>query len=280
MPHSLKAAALLSIALHILLFNLFTRVRLSSSPIAQPIAIEFKDSTGVDVSRAASRSPPASRAKALPLKSLIPRLALNPPAHQDFTRDPDESTASMPSPGGTGSGELSAPESRFIMTLWRMVDQYVEENPFLSEYNQTGKVTLRFDIDEQGQISNLRASTDSRVLKVIAARALRKAVVNETGDVRFPPKKMSIVADFHWTSYEMCRTRRGHSGNTLSFCHYAENKRKKFSSGERIGTWASAIYNYGPWAYEEIQKYNREERRRKAQFNPFRKYELDPDWNL
>lgn len=272
MSRPLKITLVVSLACHGLLFSLFGRFKDFSSGPRFEIAVEILES---DVGR--KRGAPSRRGRSpnLSLKALSSRFNLNPPTSQDFTQESSSSEE-----GGGDDGILSAGESRFINSLWRMVDQYIEENPFLSEYNQTGKVSLRFDIDEAGRLTQLQATAANRVLKVIATRAVRKAVLNETGDISFPPRKMSIRADFHWSSYEACRSLRGPSGRSLSFCHYAENKRKNFSAGERMGTWVGAIAQHGPWAYEEIQKYNRQERRRKSQFNPFRKYELDPDWNL
>lgn len=279
MFRTLSAAVFASLALHLFLLGFLSRPRIKPSDEPRAISVEFKDSVGVKgASKSPRRSRATKRAQAIPLSALVPRLMLKPPVNQDFTRDPDPIEES----GGSSSASagLTAQESRFITALWRMVDQSIEQNPFLSEYNQTGKVSMRFEIDEQGRLTKLQASAANRVLKVMAARAIRKAILNETGDIQFPPQKMSILADFNWASYEACQSLRGHSGNSLSFCHFAVNKRRKFSTGERVGTWAGAILNHGPWAYEEIQKYNRQESRRKSHFNPFRKYELDPDWNL
>jgi hypothetical protein len=89
-----------------------------------------------------------------------------------------------------------------------------------------------------------------------------------------------IQARFSWSGYRMCESLRGIRGRNLSFCHYAENKRKTFSAEERAVTYAKGILQNGPWAYEEIQKYRREERRRRSQFDPFEEYRRDPDWGL
>jgi hypothetical protein len=87
---------------------------------------------------------------------------------------------------------LSRPQVDFITTLWGQIDQAIEENPFLSEYNHTGHVFLRFEIDESGHLAprSLVAKAADRVLKVIAARAVRKAIRNERGELHFPGRRL------------------------------------------------------------------------------------------
>ncbi len=279
----------LSVLLHLSLgYLLLVRKNVLPEP-AQTVAVEFRERSLPSGSQVRSKSG-KSRATKIPLSKLVPRLAMNSSSQSDWTRDTrDEdfrqgltwTDSRAYDQGELSSAEgLSAAQSKFIKSIWRMIDQYIEENPFLSEYNHTGKVFLRFEVDEKGRLLSLQASAMDRVLKVIATRAVRKALRNETGDVHFPDRRMALHARFSWAGYQACNSLRGHQASFLSFCHYAENKRKSFSSGEKTAVWTGAIINHGPWAYEEIKKYRREESRRKSQFNPFRKYELDPDWNL
>lgn len=288
-------ALILSVIFHVLLvFSLLTGKAVQKE-VQQEIKLVYNEKSTHLLTRVRTRGGKSnlmvnSRLRTIPLSSLAPKLHLTPPAREDWTRDTREEdfrqrltwadSAAYEDGGPSAAQDLSAGQVDFIVSLWRMIDQYIEENPFLSEYAQTGRVFLRFDIDENGRLCSMQASAPNRVLKVIAARAVRKAVRNETGDVHFPAERMSVQARFSWSSYQSCQNLRGHRGRYLSFCHYAENKRKKFTGGERAATWAGAIYNNGPWAYEEIKKYNREESRRKSKFNPFEEYERDPDWNL
>lgn len=271
---------LYSVLLHLLVLWGARLKRPPRAPQApQEISIVYKEASGPLAGNGQSRTKQRI-ARAIPFAALVPKMRVKIQTEEDWTKDPDDGYQ-----GGVGAfqtGGQTRDQVRFVASLWRMIDQYIEENPFLSEYNHTGEVSLSFEVDEAAHLvpKSLSAKAMDRVLKVIAVRAVRKALVNETGDVQPPFKRTWIHARFNWSSYQSCQSRRGYNGNQLSFCHYAENKKKTFSAGEKTATWVGAIYNHGPWAYEEIQKYQREESRRKSQFNPFTKYELDPDWNL
>jgi len=267
-------ALLLSALLHaLILLSLFTPV---SHPLRRPeiVTVEYREGPRRKAEAKGARGR-GGKARGIPLSSLVPKIKWDPTAQTDWTADTEEENHDF-----SGAGTLTMGQVKYTGYLWRMIDSNIEENPFLSEYNHTGKVSLRFEIDEKGRLLSLSATAADRVLKVIAARAVRAAIRNEDGHLQLPPKRMWINANFSWSSYQACETLRGHSANNLSFCHYAENKRRKFTAGEKAGTWLGAIAVHGPWAYEAIQEYNRQERHRKDQFNPFRKYELDPDWNL
>jgi hypothetical protein len=176
---------------------------------------------------------------------------------------------------------MEMPEIRFVTSLYREIDKSIINSPFLSEYGHTGKVYLNFEVDPTGSLieSSLRAQADDPVLKVIASRAIRKALANQNGELALPRKKMSILTQFTWSDYQTCNHLRGGRKNQMSFCNYAEDKRKNFSTGERTATYLGAL-RYGFDAIDEIKKYRREEMHRKTQFNPFEEYERDPDWNL
>lgn len=178
-------------------------------------------------------------------------------------------------------GGLEMPEIRFVQSLWREIDKAIVNPPYLSEYGHFGKVYFVFDVSAEGQLveESIRVKAESRVLKVIAARAIRKAVLNINGELPKPRKLTKIFSTFSWTDYQTCTHLRGTGKNTLSFCNYAEDKRKRFTAGEKVATYLGAL-KYGFDAVDEIKKYNREEMRRNTQFNPFGEFERDPDWNL
>jgi hypothetical protein len=90
---------------------------------------------------------------------------------------------------------------------------------------------------------------------------------------------MTIYTQFAWTDLETCRSMKGSTKTSLSFCNYAEDKRKSFSGGEKAATYLGAL-KYGFDAVDEIKKYKREEMHRNSNFNPFEEFERDPDWNL
>ncbi|MGE0631282.1 MAG: hypothetical protein AB7O96_02665 [Pseudobdellovibrionaceae bacterium] len=176
---------------------------------------------------------------------------------------------------------MDSTKIRFIRALWRQIDNSIMESPYLSEYGHVGKVFFRFEVSEKGELieKSFKASAPDRILKVIAARAIRKALKNENKELALPPEKMTIHAQFSWEDYEACRQQRGHHQNYLSFCKYGENKWKSFSASEKAKTYLNSL-KYGLGAVEEIQKYNREQMRRESQFDPFQEYRRDPDYNL
>lgn len=141
--------------------------------------------------------------------------------------------------------------------------------------------TLRKEINRDGLLldSSLRACGADGVLKVLAVKAIRKALFNEHHEIRFPAEDQTFYAQFTWSDHETCKSLQGINKSFLSFCHYAENKAKTFSNGERASTYLKSL-KYGLGAIEEIKEYNREELHRKNQFDPFINLKNDPDWNL
>lgn len=269
-----RAAVLASIGVHspVLWLLFFVPQPRTASPNLPSVEVEFRQRANTKSNTATRGIPPPVR-----LNGLIPKLKLDPRRGSAWTMSGSLDEDTPVHQQLLGAGNLSREHSRFVQQLWLAVDRNIEENPFLSEYNRTGQVKMRLEFDARGRLVSLNATAVDRVLKVIAARAIRKALNDELPPTRRP---LRVYATFTWSSYGACTGLRGQSGSHLSFCHYAENKRRKFTTRERFGTWAGAILTHGPWAVEEIKKYNREERRRQDQFNPFRHYELDPDWNL
>lgn len=166
-----------------------------------------------------------------------------------------------------------------IQSLWSEVDKVIEHNPYLSEFGYTGTVSLRFELTNKGLIvdNSLRVDAKNPILKVIALRALRKALKNEKNELRLPPGNIVLTTQFTWSDYQTCRRLRGIYRKTLSFCNYAENKINDFTKSEKAMTYLKSL-SYGFGAMEEIEKYHREEFRKKAKFDPFEQYRRDPDW--
>tara|TARA_Y100001935_G_scaffold174858_1_gene144543 strand:+ start:2356 stop:3270 length:915 start_codon:yes stop_codon:yes gene_type:complete len=291
---------LFSAGVHVLLFSLFLNSKESSKVPKQTLQwIEIKSTpksvveAGKDLShskkvqeRQLKSTKNLSRSK-ISLKKLKSQFSFsNLKPGKTKSSDSEESSDWTNSKSYDGIGfvrnrKLTTRQISFAESLWRAIHRNIERNPYLSEYNHTGHVYFQFHV-ENGKIllKSLRASASDRVLKVIAARALRKAFANEHGDIYFPKKSMVINARFSWRSYKECETLEGIRGNFLSFCNYAENKRRSFTASERSDIWTKAILQHGFMAYEEIQKYNREENHRKFQFDPFEIYKQDPDWDL
>jgi hypothetical protein len=176
---------------------------------------------------------------------------------------------------------MAMPEIRFVRSLWREIDKSIVNNPYLSEYGHTGKAFFSFQVGTDGKLieNTLTAKSEDRVLKVIAARAIRKALQNQNGELSLPTENMTIYTQFAWSDLETCASMKGSSKNHLSFCNYAEDKRKNFSDSEKAATYLGAL-RYGFDAADEIKKYQREEMHRNSNFNPFEEFERDPDWNL
>ena len=190
----------------------------------------------------------------------------------------DES-ASGDYPEFDSAGGLSTQQLGFVSSLWNEVDKAIVNSPYLSEYGHTGKVFLKFEVTPDGKIadSTLRVDAQDPVLKVIALRAVRKALRNDKRELRLPPKNMKLTAQFAWANYDTCRRSKGTYRNSLSFCSYAENNLRNFTKKEKALTYLNALA-YGFGALEEIEKYNREEMHSQNKFDPFEEYRRDPDW--
>ncbi len=176
---------------------------------------------------------------------------------------------------------LQMHEIRFVQSLWHEIDRSIVDSPYLSEYGHTGRVQLKFEIGMDGKLieSTLKANADDRVLKVIAARAVRKALMNERGQMVVLGERIAIETRFAWLDYRTCASLNGAAKTSLSFCRYAEDKRKSFSNGEKAQAYLSSL-KYGFDAIDEIRKYKQEEMRRDTGFNPFQEFEKDRDWDL
>ncbi len=170
---------------------------------------------------------------------------------------------------------------RFIKSLWHEIDQSIVESQYLSEYGHVGKVALSFEISPEGHLveSHFRAQAEDPILKVVAARAVRRALQNKNQNLVLPKTFTQVEAQFAWASYEACSSLKGTQRNFLSFCKYGENKQKNFTNGEKALTYMNAI-KYGPGMFEEIKKYKRQQDHRKTQFDPFEEMRRDRDYNL
>lgn len=203
--------------------------------------------------------------------------------HKAFSRPADqfqnESKSANYYPEFDSAGGLSVTQIGSIKSLWNEVDKAIEDNPYLSEFGHTGSVLLRFEMTPEGKIADrtLRVEARNPILKVIALRALRKALRNEKQQLRLPPNNIVLTAQFTWSDYETCRSLKGTYRNSLNFCSYAENKLKNFSKKEKALTYLSSL-QYGFSAGDEIKKYNQEQSRHKNGFDPFEHYRRDPDW--
>lgn len=181
----------------------------------------------------------------------------------------------------TAYADIPMDEVRFLGSLWNQVNKSIVSPPFLSEYGQLGRIHFQFVVDGDGRLRNdsLRVRGENRILKVIAARALRKVIHEENHEMIKLGRPMKINAQFTWTHRRDCYNLQGVQKTFLSFCQHAENLRKTFSSGEKAATYLQAL-QYGTGAIEEIKKYRREEMRRNTGFDPFEDYRRDPDWDL
>ncbi len=181
--------------------------------------------------------------------------------------------------GMTDYNDISTPNVQFLQSFWQQVEINIENNPFLSEYGHVGTVFFQFNLNEKGELINetLKVSSMDSVLKVIAIRAIRKALLEQKFSL--PEKQVTLGMKFTWDSYETCPTLKGIHSYYLSFCHYAEYKMNRFTGTEKAQKYMSSLA-YGFGAIDEIKKYNQEEYRRNTRFDPFEKYKNDPDWYL
>jgi len=281
-----KRYLILSILAHGLLF---WGSSLLQEPASHNTAIEVAFTGAAKESAHSKISHAPSRVAKVPQKSIDFGMSTTNAITQAYVSPPNPGANqatdnSLDSSGGISFdpyGDLEMPEIRFVQSLWREIDKAIINPTYLSEYGHFGKVFFVFDVDPDGNLieSSIRVQAEDRVLKVIAARAIRKAVLNINGELPKPRHLTKISSTFVWSDYQTCKSHRGSGKNTLSFCNYAEDKRKRFTAGEKAATYVDAL-KYGFGAIEEIQKYNREEMRRNTQFNPFQEFERDPDWNL
>lgn len=176
---------------------------------------------------------------------------------------------------------MNMSQIKFIKSLYRQIDNSIIDSPYLSEYGHVGQVFLRFELSAEGKIieTTLNAKADDNILKVIAARAVRKAIKNDSQELVLPTQKVQIQTRFSWADKNACKDLKGIHQNYLSFCKYGEDKRKQFTSGEKASTYLSSLA-YGFGAIDEIKKYKNEEKRKKSNFDPFEEMRRDPDFNL
>lgn len=210
------------------------------------------------------------------LADLALKRAHHPVEKSTTPQEDDSAIAALDPFAGMPTGEI-----RFMKALWTEIDQSIADSPLLSEYNHTGAVQIRFRLDAFGKLvtGDLHACGEDPILKVLALRAIRRALKNENRRLDFSQSPGRLSARFSWADYAKCRRLRGVDRGGLSFCHYAENKRKDFSAGEKTATYLGAL-RYGFGAIEEIKKYRQEENRRRTEFDPFVELRRDPDWNI
>lgn len=176
---------------------------------------------------------------------------------------------------------VSSKQSLFLRTVWTEINDFIPEHPFLAEYGIIGTVSLSFEVDENGFLipDTLTAQTDQRILKVLAARSVRKSLKADNLDLVQPEKTTKIFARFEWTDQISCDQHQGINKNYLSFCRKSKGQRKTFSKAEKAAAYVSAL-QYGPEMFDVIKKYNQQENRKETKFDPFEDIKRDPDWNL
>lgn len=170
---------------------------------------------------------------------------------------------------------LSMSEIKIKKEFWKFINDNIERNDFLSEYNKIGKIHIRLNIDDQANnfANATKACGKDTILKVIALRAIKK-FYEKYHDLAIENKIKSLSFQFSWSNTENCKSLQGINGDYLSFCNYSELKRHTFTTGDKIYNYAAAL-QAGPDAYEVIKEYHRQEFRAKTEFNPFESYERD-----
>lgn len=176
---------------------------------------------------------------------------------------------------------LSMKQAQFLKTVWTEINESIVNSPYLAEYGQIGTVQLQFEIDPNGLLigKTLKAKAENSVLKVLAARSIRKALRSDNLDLSAPNEVVKIFAKFEWTDGIPCDAHQGLNKNYLSFCRVSKSQRKSFSKSEKAAAYLSSL-QYGFSAMEAIKEYKKEENRRNTQFDPFQDLKRDLDWNL
>lgn len=172
-------------------------------------------------------------------------------------------------------------QTTYLKNIWTEINEAIPNSPYLYEYAQVGTVYLKFEVDQNGYLvsDSLRAEANNKVLKVFSARSVRKALRAENKDLIKPEQPTQIFVRFHWSDQTSCEKNTGINKNYLSFCRVSKSEKKSFSTGEKVGTYLSAL-QYGPGFFEEVEKYQKEENRRRTKFDAFQDLKLDPDWDL
>ena len=172
-------------------------------------------------------------------------------------------------------------QATYLKNVWTEINEAIPDSPYLHEYAQVGTVYLQFTVDQNGYLvsDSLRADTNNNVLKVFSARSVRKALRADNKDLIKPEKPTQIFVRFHWSDQTDCEKNRGINKNYLSFCRVSKSEKKTFSTSEKIDTYVSAL-QYGPGFFEEVEKYKKEENRRRTKFDAFQDLKRDPDWDL
>ena len=176
---------------------------------------------------------------------------------------------------------VSTKQSLFLKTVWTEINDFIPEHPFLTEYGIIGTVSLSFEVDENGFLipDSLSAQTDQQILKVLAARSVRKSLKADNLNLVQPDKKTKLFARFEWTDQISCDQHQGINKNYLGFCRKSKGQRKTFTKTEKAAAYLSAL-QYGPEMFDVIKKYNQQENRKDTKFDTFEEIKRDPDWNL
>lgn len=180
-----------------------------------------------------------------------------------------------------GYSDLTARQIHFSSTVWTEINDAIVDSPLLAEYGQTGDVFMQFEINQFGELiqDSILVKAENKVLQVFAMRSLRKAIRKDNLDLKAPEKHTRIAAHFRWTPGTPCSGLQGNYSNYLSFCRVSSVERRNFSGTEKASVYLGSLI-YGPGAIEEIDKYHKQENRRKTGFDPFQEIKRDPDWNL
>lgn len=172
----------------------------------------------------------------------------------------------------------------FLKYLHQKIDHEIVFDSVLAQWNHFGTVFVEFWIDGQGLLmkDKIRVQADDPILKVHSMRALRRALVkpfeeikqSQTGSLKVRAKFIYIYGDPD-LNFEKQRT---FSKKALIFQRATLEKPIPSNLTDHL---ASGGISYDPFLmYERWTKYNHKKSQLYTEFDPFKGYREDPDFNL
>ncbi len=173
----------------------------------------------------------------------------------------------------------------FLKYLHQKIDEQLLFESVLAQWNHFGSVYLEFWIDYQGHLlpQKMRAKAADPILKVHSLRALRRALSEPFSEAKWNQTKQSILvrAKFDYILGDPGRNFEKQKAFSKRYLVFHRSTAEKPVPSNLADHLASGGISIDPFqVYERWQKYNHKKKQVYTEFDPFKSYREDPDYQL
>lgn len=175
--------------------------------------------------------------------------------------------------------------SYFYQTIFNRIDQNLNLDPKLAQYNHFGQVEVTFTLDFKGQLiaPSIQVRSTDRVLQVHILRSLRKSLAEPVLPELYNKSKKDVIFISHFDYFygdpeNNFKKQKLFAKPQLHFVRSTLTQKTATSLGEQL---LSGGVSYDVEAmYDSWKKYNHRKKLDANKYDPFGRDRKDPDYNL